>query len=472
MIVKCEQCQTRFKIPDEKVTEKGVKVRCTKCTHTFRVMKPVPARSGEATEASLDGPSADPFARFGSAAEPESAEVTRPGVFALGVEATREPEVPQRAAPITTPAPTPFDFSSLAPPAAPSAPPFAALSAPPAPGPFDLAAIAPSSSQNQVVAPSAFDFESFGVGPAAPAQPPPLPSTSMPSSAFDFAPPVSGAPATASFPAFDFAAPLPAARPASSAPIDDGFLGASSPMDVSEVDGAAARAMFDLPPPAATLDELPARNRELKPAPSAPVSAPRSIAPQAVSALVELPPKRPGVFGVVVNVVIALGLVLASMVVGSALVNEGKVTRESLSFDALKATFAPSVEFVVGDVSNGLYETNAGRSVFFVRGEVVNRSQAPVRVVVKAEIIEDGAVVRSAESLAGEPATPEELYRVDSSEALEALNRKVDRRAVVLAPESSSSFVVPFREYPPELKGFRVKVSARAAGTGSASAKP
>ncbi|MHB8879744.1 MAG: zinc-ribbon domain-containing protein, partial [Myxococcaceae bacterium] len=23
MIVKCEQCQTRFKIPDEKVTEKG-----------------------------------------------------------------------------------------------------------------------------------------------------------------------------------------------------------------------------------------------------------------------------------------------------------------------------------------------------------------------------------------------------------------------------------------------------------------
>ena len=39
MIVKCEQCQSRFKIPDHKVTEKGVKVRCTKCQHTFRVTR-------------------------------------------------------------------------------------------------------------------------------------------------------------------------------------------------------------------------------------------------------------------------------------------------------------------------------------------------------------------------------------------------------------------------------------------------
>ncbi|HLL56252.1 MAG TPA: zinc-ribbon domain-containing protein, partial [Myxococcaceae bacterium] len=54
MIVKCDQCQTRFKIPDEKVTEKGVKVRCTKCQHTFRV-----ARAPEAASAPV---SFDPFA--------------------------------------------------------------------------------------------------------------------------------------------------------------------------------------------------------------------------------------------------------------------------------------------------------------------------------------------------------------------------------------------------------------------------
>src|SRR5581483_4099363 len=83
MIVKCEQCQTRFKIPDDKVTEKGVKVRCTKCQHTFRVF---------ATPTTA--PTADPFDRFGpSSAPPPGNEETRPGVFALGVEASKSPNI-------------------------------------------------------------------------------------------------------------------------------------------------------------------------------------------------------------------------------------------------------------------------------------------------------------------------------------------------------------------------------------------
>ncbi len=57
MIVTCPQCQTRFRIPDERVTAKGVKVRCTRCRHTFRVSRP--AESEEAAE-----PAADPFAQF------------------------------------------------------------------------------------------------------------------------------------------------------------------------------------------------------------------------------------------------------------------------------------------------------------------------------------------------------------------------------------------------------------------------
>ncbi|WNG44942.1 hypothetical protein F0U60_13175 [Archangium minus] len=70
MIVKCERCQTRFKIPDEKVTDKGVKVRCTKCQHTFRVVRedvasatPAPAtpRSGTPLEVPrTSGPGAAP----------------------------------------------------------------------------------------------------------------------------------------------------------------------------------------------------------------------------------------------------------------------------------------------------------------------------------------------------------------------------------------------------------------------------
>jgi predicted Zn finger-like uncharacterized protein len=56
MIVTCPQCQTRFRIPDERVTAKGVKVRCTRCRHTFRVSRPV--ETDEAAEP------ADPFAQF------------------------------------------------------------------------------------------------------------------------------------------------------------------------------------------------------------------------------------------------------------------------------------------------------------------------------------------------------------------------------------------------------------------------
>jgi predicted Zn finger-like uncharacterized protein len=39
MIVTCSECKTKFKIADAKVTAGGVKVRCSKCKHTFLVTK-------------------------------------------------------------------------------------------------------------------------------------------------------------------------------------------------------------------------------------------------------------------------------------------------------------------------------------------------------------------------------------------------------------------------------------------------
>jgi predicted Zn finger-like uncharacterized protein len=39
MIIQCEQCSTKFKLDDAKVTAKGVKVRCAKCKHVFTVTK-------------------------------------------------------------------------------------------------------------------------------------------------------------------------------------------------------------------------------------------------------------------------------------------------------------------------------------------------------------------------------------------------------------------------------------------------
>jgi hypothetical protein len=248
----------------------------------------------------------------------------------------------------------------------------------------------------------------------------------------------------------------------------DGFFGGGEPASgISDVDGASARAMFDVPAPSpSALLDLPLPQND--PAPSAAsqvetiarAEAPRPAPVQQISEAP--PPPRRSVVGIVVNVAIAAVLVLGLVVIGSAFLNEGKVTADSLSLENLKNTFAPSVDFVASDVSNGLYETRAGRSVFFVRGEVTNRSQASVKVVVKAEIVEDGSVVRSGESWAGDPATPEEIFLIDSSEALEALNKKVEKRSLVVPPDSEAAFVVPFTEYPPELKGFRVRVSARA----------
>lgn len=42
MIVTCEACKTVFKVDDSRIPAKGVRVRCAKCSHVFRVMPEVP----------------------------------------------------------------------------------------------------------------------------------------------------------------------------------------------------------------------------------------------------------------------------------------------------------------------------------------------------------------------------------------------------------------------------------------------
>src|SRR5690349_12990982 len=109
MIVKCEQCQTRFKIPDEKVTDKGVKVRCTKCGHTFRVTRESAASpSGTSLPAVPPPPGAapsdsgfDPFEQFGAAPEPPKGQSTKPGLYAEGIAASKAP--PPAALPAAAP---------------------------------------------------------------------------------------------------------------------------------------------------------------------------------------------------------------------------------------------------------------------------------------------------------------------------------------------------------------------------------
>src|SRR5215469_1602744 len=39
MIIKCENCQTKFKVADEKISDQGTLVRCSKCEQTFEVAR-------------------------------------------------------------------------------------------------------------------------------------------------------------------------------------------------------------------------------------------------------------------------------------------------------------------------------------------------------------------------------------------------------------------------------------------------
>ena len=76
MIIQCERCQTKFRLDDERVPEKGVKVRCSKCQHTFVIEKPLtpgmePVEGSKEKECPVETPKGvgDEFGEF--LAEPE-----------------------------------------------------------------------------------------------------------------------------------------------------------------------------------------------------------------------------------------------------------------------------------------------------------------------------------------------------------------------------------------------------------------
>lgn len=194
MIIQCDSCQAKFKISDDKVGAKGVKVRCTKCKNVF-VVKP-PEAPAPAPEAAAPAP---PVAEAPAPPTPEAE-----GDFGFGGEEAG-------AAPSGD-----FsfdgagDFSSgdlggaeVAPPAAPPAPEAAptpeapAPEAPteaPAPGGFDFSGA--EEEAPETTAPGTFDF---GGAPEAPAEEAPAPEAAAPGG-FDFSgaeevPPAPEAPA-------------------------------------------------------------------------------------------------------------------------------------------------------------------------------------------------------------------------------------------------------------------------------------
>ena len=86
MVIQCSECQTRFKLADDKMKPGGIKVRCAKCKHVFSVsspeseVEPTPAAAVAAATSSFAGlqqeDSAQDFS-LGQQSRQDTAEIGR-----------------------------------------------------------------------------------------------------------------------------------------------------------------------------------------------------------------------------------------------------------------------------------------------------------------------------------------------------------------------------------------------------------
>jgi predicted Zn finger-like uncharacterized protein len=111
VIITCEQCQTRFKVPDEKLGAGPVRMRCSKCNHVFTA-SPAPSTPPTAATAAT-GATSDPFAGL-----PQKPAATMPwGMPAAQVAPSSTPTLAFGAGPSSSSSPPSPPSPSLSPPA-------------------------------------------------------------------------------------------------------------------------------------------------------------------------------------------------------------------------------------------------------------------------------------------------------------------------------------------------------------------
>lgn len=479
MIVTCDACQTRFRIPDEKVTEKGVKVRCTKCQTVFRVARP--AAPAEVAHAPPPVPDFDPFAAFSPAAEPKSDETTRPFTLSAAAMAKLGLDVPAATAPPDDrpfgedddpfshptrmiPNPERAGAAPTQPPPLPPAPPpraapdpFAAFDAFPSdrPGPADpFASTQPAYPQETQ---PAFGGADFGE--------PSNPGFGMPAAFSDSTQPGLSIPATG---------PERDAFDDSGASLDANPSGPFSPSLDRALFDMPARSeslLGDLPPAGFAGAELPDETTATGVLPAPPPPPPARVEPVRTStptpeAVPAAAPEGSGairsVGGAIVNIAAAVLLLAVVAAVAAVYLNGGRVDLASLSAEHLQHLWARQGDVVARDVSNGLYDTQGGHAVLFVRGFVENRTAHAGKVRVTAEIYDGDQLLRPASVYAGKSPTPEELAAIGGQPDVEALVAKLNAAAEEVAPGKRVPFLVPFYEYPTDLTGLRMKVTASA----------
>jgi predicted Zn finger-like uncharacterized protein len=483
VVVQCPTCQSKFRIADEKVTDRGVRVRCTSCKNVFQVRKPGASASepsGPGTTIDLASLGAATLARsgLGGAAKPGAA--ARPGTGPVKpstgpvkpstgpVKPSTGPVKPSTGPlkpstgpvkPSTGPVkPSTGPVKPSTGPVKPSTGPLRTTARPstgpvkPATGPVRAAAARPAAPiQTDDGAARRLDVDDlFGMAE--------LTGDSPLSAGLDPAvPPAKAAEAPAMGGLNDLELEIETAHKAMQPGIAvDAPL---PPLDppLPPANGApehAGQAALDLPlDDSIDLEEVPAS--PLEPAPASPKSEPirRPVTkPQqpARPAEPEIAPARALVSSAFTGL---LGAALAIIVViASALSADGT---------AGWLGFGPASEVIATGVVSGLYDTAGGKPVFYIRGRIQNRSdkvRGPVRVT--AELLADGAAEAKAETIAGAEPTPEEVWSVRSSADVEKLTRTLQSARVnrKLQPGASLPFFAVIPDPPADLDRHRLQI--------------
>jgi predicted Zn finger-like uncharacterized protein len=426
VVVQCPNCQSKFRIADEKVTERGVRVRCSTCKEVFQAkkagggaeMQPAqPGVTGSTVEIQLFDAQALAQAKAAAAARaagnrgPVSIAVTLPG--SAGASAPQAPAAAPRTASTQTAAPQP-----------------------------------PSGAANGARRLKGNDL--FGMaeltGEAAPEPGSPLSKAAAHDELeLDIpAPPAAG-------PASDFAA-----RPDFEALLDGPGAGALQPAGPPsdqrvgmEVDTSPTGAR---PPTGPT--SRPSPLRRTLPQPSADAETRRTAGGAFVStALTAL-----------------LGSALALVVLFAMAFSEG-------IGDSVRGALGAGEDLVATRVVSGLYDTAAGQPIFFVRGRVENRTKkarGPVRVV--AELVSDSGPEGRGETLAGLEPSAEDVYSLrtpaEADKLAHALAQNVGNRKI--PPGGSLPFFALIREPPrdPQSQRLHVRLESVDAWTPQVQAKP
>jgi len=160
-----------------------------------------------------------------------------------------------------------------------------------------------------------------------------------------------------------------------------------------------------------------------------------------------------------INLGTGAALIVGLAAVGALYTNDGKLERFSLSPSKWKSLLSPARELVAAEISNGLYDTRAGKPVFYIRGEAENRGLKPTKLKIRAEILDGEQLVRSSEVLAGSIASPEDLYSIGSADDAEALSAQLDKAGVEVLPGRRAPFLITFYDYPPNLSAFHLKIT-------------